>query len=494
MSTFAELSERADAAHKRDLLAASQKLETPAQPVKPVVASPQSVVPSTRPEPFTEAEAIEFVKNCAEDIIDAIHLWTFEEIVDELLRIDASRPGDTVISFQEIVTRYAPNARRTSVPAAVAAETPAPANSKPALPAMSLAEQKAWFEEHYEAGQPSWIFQHTTNPGQLDSEPPKWLIEGMIYKTGLHLFSGREGSTKSLLHLMLTGALCRGCDFMGRKNGEGSISVVYVDKENPQSEVRLRCAKLGLLDLENFRIWGDWNVDNPPPATFDDDHLRECARRERPFFIFDSLSSFLDGANEIDAGQMTLVLGKARSLARMCAGVSIIHHQGVDTGRSRGSSAIAAASDMAFLLKKETYQGKDRITLTDERFRPIGPYRMVWDMDYGDRYTAIVVENGLTGDRAIVPPKVEPKPKKDPAGDAELIERARVEIEKAYAAGKTVTQGQLATLVGISSSKVKSRVLSGSPDRPWGCVPGPMNSTFFLPKGVTEIPATPKQG
>ncbi len=114
---------------------------------------------------------------------------------------------------------------------------------------------------------------------------------------------------------------------MNRENIGSPITVVYVDKENPEAEIRRRCAALGLLDMENFHIWGDWQTDNPPPVTFDDPRLIECARRDNSLFVFDSLSSFLDGADENDSGAMMQIMGKARLLARACSGVIILHHQ-----------------------------------------------------------------------------------------------------------------------------------------------------------------------
>ena len=36
------------------------------------------------------------------------------------------------------------------------------------------------------------------------------------------------------------------------------VTVVYVDKENPETEIRRRSYALGLYECENFLVWGDW--------------------------------------------------------------------------------------------------------------------------------------------------------------------------------------------------------------------------------------------
>jgi hypothetical protein len=250
----------------------------------------------------------------------------------------------------------------------------------------------------------SWILQNVPTANQLPDVPLTWVIEDMILENGLHIFSGKQGSMKSLTAMLLAETITANKPFMGRKSIGHTITVVYIDRENPQALIRRRCAALGLLKRKNFLVWGDWQPDNQPPLTFDDPRLMESASRDNVLFVFDSLSSYLNGADENDSGAMMDIMGKARRLARSCAGVIVLHHQPKNgTAGSRGSTSIPASTDMAFIVEKT---GND-VTLSEERFRPCSGYTMKWTMDFGETtgvYTYKVTSNGLSGSRANVDP------------------------------------------------------------------------------------------
>lgn len=324
----------------------------------------------------------------------------------------------------------------------------------------------------------SWILQNVQKASDLSAEPLTWVVEEMILEHGLHLFSGPQGSMKSMFAVILAKAIASGEAVMDRKNIGKPVTVVYVDRENPQAEMRRRCFGLGLLPLENFRIWGDWEIDNPPPVAFDDPRLIESAKRDNALFIFDSLSSYLDGADENNTGEMMAIMGKARTLARACAGVIILHHSAKKGTGSRGNTAISASTDMAFCVEKEG----NVCTLSEERFRCCGPYKASFEMDFGGCsgvYSYRVRENGFFGARAIASPV--PDAKEIDLNEANFIQRAKEEIAKAFEAGESLNQRQLATLVGITSNRDKTRLLNGDPERPWKCIPKG-RSTTFLPK------------
>ena len=64
----------------------------------------------------------------------------------------------------------------------------------------------------------SWIEQNIPRSHQLSSKEPEWLIDEMIYHTGLHLFSGHKGSMKNMLTAMIAEKLCKGESFLCRRN------------------------------------------------------------------------------------------------------------------------------------------------------------------------------------------------------------------------------------------------------------------------------------
>ncbi|MGA2422299.1 MAG: bifunctional DNA primase/polymerase, partial [Candidatus Acidiferrum sp.] len=322
----------------------------------------------------------------------------------------------------------------------------------------------------------SWIMENVPRACELSTEPLTWIVDEVILEHGLHLFSGKPGSMKSMTALLLAKSITTNSAFMNRKAAGRPVNVVYIDRENPQSEVRKRSAALGLLSLDNFRVWGDWSPDSPPPASFDDGRLLECAGRDDVVFIFDSLSSYLNGANENDSGEMMLIMGLARKLARACAGVIILHHQARQGIGGRGSTSIAASTDMAFIVEKEAGD----VVLSEERFRCCQGYKMRWTMNFGQLgigpYTYRLVENAL-GSRA----SDAAQENSGPRHDAELIRRAGVIIQDEFDLGRPINQTTLAKLLGILSNSRKQSILNGSSSRPWTCYTGPRGSILFKP-------------
>jgi DUF971 family protein len=317
----------------------------------------------------------------------------------------------------------------------------------------------------------------------------------MLLEHGLHLFSGKPGSMKSLLALMLCRKVCSAEPFLGRKNIGAPVKAVYIDHENPQSEVRKRCFGLGLLHLPNFRVWGDWREDEAPLVSFDDPRLIECAKRDKPFFVFDSLSSFLNGADENSAGEMMVIMKKAYALARMCAGVGILHHTPKNGPPSaRGVGAIAATTDMSFIVQKS----ERNVTLTEDRFRPCGNYTMGFSMDFGDMsgiYTATLTKDTTTSMPEAPVSRLEELREKDrlateAATEQHYKEKAVQVIQAAYAEGQAVcSRSVLCGLIGLSpDSAFAKRLLTGKDENPWTCVQN-NRSLMFLPKGITEVPA-----
>jgi AAA domain len=376
-----------------------------------------------------------------------------------------------------------------------------PAGFDPTLLNLPKGKSNTPFEELKDLSnkdQASWIFQNIDMADdELSDEPQSWLIDQLLLEHGLHLFSGKPGSMKSLLALMLCKSTCSAESFLGRKNIGAPVKAVYIDRENPQAEVRKRCFALGLLHLPNFRVWGDWREDEAPPVAFDDPRLIECAKRDKPFFVFDSLSSFLNGADENSTGEMMEIMAKARALARMCAGVAILHHTPKNGPASaRGNSAIAASTDMAFIVQKS----ERNVTLSEDRFRPCGNYTMGFSMDFGDMtgiYTPTLTKDTTTSMPEAPVSRLEELKEKDriateAATEQHYRNKAVEVIQKAYDRGEAIySRSVLCGLLGLSpNSAFAKRFLNGKEDNPWTCVQN-SRSLAFLPKGITEIPVRP---
>ncbi len=344
-----------------------------------------------------------------------------------------------------------------------------------------------------------WILQHVKKAYELGDAPENWTLFQMLFEGGFHLFSGHKGSMKSILSLLLAFSLCTAADFMGRKNIGHPITVVYIDRENPKSVVKTRCAALGLLNLENFRMWGDWDPDDtdPAPTTFDDPRLIECARRlgNRVFFIFDSLSSFSEGAEENSNTEMAPIAEKALRLARMCAGIIVLHHLPRNGKEARGATVTATKADMAFIVGKK----ENTCEISEERFRPCGGYTMSFEMNFGTMqpdgkigaWSYKCLDNGLTGESAIKP-AASGFGDGDPKAAGMMAEAATIriavdEIKKAYDAGGQINSArQLAAVCGVTSARLWSKLFVGGKNQPWDTFPNNGKGgtgVCFVPKG-----------
>jgi AAA domain len=355
---------------------------------------------------------------------------------------------------------------------------------------------------------PSWLSQHAKLPSELSDAPVEWLVDQVFMRTGLHIFAAKYGSFKSIMSLFLALALMTGLPYLGRATqtqfGEDTrpLHIYYLDRENPQSFARACCLhiSLGFVEGENgnvFRVLGEWQDEPQAILFFDDPRLFEAARRERAFFIFDSLSQFIGAANENDNSEMTIELNKAKALARISEGVLILHHD--DKGQSgwRGCTAIMAVPDMCFNLSRDT-SGGNRVTFSDIRFRPTGSYSITAQVSFGNdangfdkRYSYTVVDSTLGASERITRKGIQK------AQDHAVIEQARQLIEDNAREGKKpMSQRKLAKLLGIATN-ARDRLLVASTEndpRPWKLVNGNVSLEFHpLDEEQRAIVVEPEQ-
>ncbi len=352
-------------------------------------------------------------------------------------------------------------------------------------------------------GQIPWILAHVQKPNQVPQKKVEWALDRMIMVGGLHVFSSLPGGEKSILSLLIAKALATQTDLFGRKHIGTPITVVILDKENPAAIVYERLRGFQMLNIMNIHVWGDWESEaGPAPDKFDDPRLIECAKRmgQSVLFICDSLSAFSEGQDENSVQDMNPILRKALALARMSAGVVILHHTDKGGNAGRGTIAIRANADMAFLMEKND---EGVVTITDERFRSTQPWTMRFEIAWGG-LTGIYTPN-LVSDTLGVEQIDCVKIKEGVARALEQAERdatwnhyiskAQVEIQKAYDKGTPISnRTQLATLIGLDpKSKTARAILNVSESNPWECVAGDRNSIVYLPKGVQTVLSNPKR-
>ena len=200
--------------------------------------------------------------------------------------------------------------------------------------------------------------------------------------------TGKFGGQKSLTALFMAAGIEAGTSVFGRKVMR-KVPVLYVDRENPQATIGERRMRLGIL-ANHIRYWGDW-IDGMETPNLDDPRLEEFAVRERGVIIFDSLTDWLDGESENDPSKMTEVSRKFRRLARLGAGVIVLHHDNKNGMGYRGSTAIPAGSDMAVKMSKNEVTGV--VEIRTERFRMCAAWELDIKFSFGEQFTVQVLKD-----------------------------------------------------------------------------------------------------
>ena len=178
------------------------------------------------------------------------------------------------------------------------------------------------------------------------AKPTEFVIEGLIAKGTVNLWSGGSNDGKSYVNLALADAVSRGEPFIGKRTAR--LRVVIVDGENPGSAVRDRLDKLKIEETDFLKIWGGWSGVDPdgPDSTY----IIEFVLRYHPLLIYDSLIEFHPG-NENDSSETRRYLRGFRKLANLGGTIIILHHtgKGLNSKEYRGSADIKGAVDQAYL-------------------------------------------------------------------------------------------------------------------------------------------------
>jgi hypothetical protein len=343
--------------------------------------------------------------------------------------------------------------------------------------------------------QDSWIFQNIPSVSQIPWEDERWVLHKFFLHHGLHEFTGPPGSWKSIMSVLLSHSLLQGEPFLGRANWGQPVKIIYIDKENPKATVLKRAKAIGLYESDNVRIWGLWDTENPPPDNLGDPRLLEAALRDDIVFVFDSLSGYLGNADENASKDMVPIMEQFLKLARSSVGVAILHHPPKNGEGSRGSGSIMAKTDMAFRIKKVG----NRVTISPDRFRACEDYTITLEAEFGSdlhpKFGYKVVTDTLGVEQTSNEKEEKEREQvarwKQTQKDNELIQRAALEIQKAWKRGVEVNQSMLGTILGLPHGRERRRVLSGT-ERPWVCLPRAKKELFFYPKEAVQPDGTIK--
>lgn len=204
-----------------------------------------------------------------------------------------------------------------------------------------------------------------------EPEPVPWIVENLVIRGGLTLLAGLAGQGKSLLAQAVA---------LVAAGAEGGVAagivvrpsrVLIVDAENGPEEIHRRlhalrlcredASRLDVLAAEDFQLDRDIEV------------LASAIDQFRPsLLVLDGFRSLWPVGDENKSDDVTVVLQHLRQVIRRTrVGALLIHHSPKSGQTYRGSSAIAACADLAFVLERvESDEDSARRRLRCEKCRP----------------------------------------------------------------------------------------------------------------------------
>ena len=270
-----------------------------------------------------------------------------------------------------------------------------------------------------------WVSKNIGNvTGLLSLPEPNWVVDRMLPYGCVSILCSPQGGQKTTFALSLSRAVTNpiafdfkflGRDIMPharRKVGDGAyagspdVPVLYIDRENPKEMIGSRLRRMGMVASSNFLYWGDGDPDptkDTPEVT--DRRLEEWMKRTGGLIVFDSLQDWYGDAKEIDNTAMVKLMHGFRRLARLGAGVVILHHVAKATNITdmktfyRGGTGIVSIPEMAIGLIKDEDSGLLR--LGEIRFRMCPTWEMTAKLDWeaedgrGGHGIALYVEEDL---------------------------------------------------------------------------------------------------
>jgi AAA domain len=257
-----------------------------------------------------------------------------------------------------------------------------------------------------------WVSKNIGNVTELLKLPnPRWLVDRMIPYGGVTIFCSPQGGQKTTMALALSRAISNpsafGNQFLGRdivpharrmtkdgfmigSYGASGLPVLYIDRENPPAEIGSRLRRMGLLASRDFLYWGDGDPNaakDTPDVT--DRRLEEWIKQTGGLIIFDSLQDWYGDAKEIDNSAMVKLMHGFRRLARLGAGIVILHHVAKGQGRDpledmrsfyRGGTGIVSIPEMAIGLVKDEHA--DVLKMGEIRFRMCPTWEITAKLDW----------------------------------------------------------------------------------------------------------------
>lgn len=230
----------------------------------------------------------------------------------------------------------------------------------------------------------------------LDFEPPKWLISGLIPAESLVMLFGARGLGKTFLALDIAACVASGEDCLGRKvDNPGRVG--YLLAERPEGLKRRLSGWLAHRDLKKkaldnmFAAYSQMlNIDEPShfsrlvKSIGDGLAIQAADKAKIPLklLVIDPLAAHMDGS-ENEATSMAKFTNALRKLSKIfnCS-ILLVHHEGKKNFNNRlgarGSSALEAALDTILYASVPEPHRADRVRIQMTKQREFEESPEIW--------------------------------------------------------------------------------------------------------------------
>tara|TARA_R110000803_G_scaffold95344_8_gene163238 strand:- start:59 stop:2053 length:1995 start_codon:yes stop_codon:yes gene_type:complete len=252
-------------------------------------------------------------------------------------------------------------------------------------------------------------------PGDLSTEPPKWLIKNVIEANSMTLMVGAPGCGKSFLAIDLAMSIVRGVNWYGEMNKKKG-AVVYICGEG-QHGIERRLRAYSIQNRMEMAPDTPFIITRTSVQLLDQGEQAKIVGRiekmlERldmncEMIVWDTLNRNFGAGDENSTSDMTKWVAAVDNIKNHlnCAAL-IVHHTGLKDGdRGRGSSSLKAASDNQIIVKGEIINDekyvvmvgdrmKDADDVAEKRFK-LAPIHLGTDED-GDDYKSLALQLDVT--------------------------------------------------------------------------------------------------
>jgi AAA domain len=304
------------------------------------------------------------------------------------------------------------------------------------------------------ASEGDWRKQFATI-GQLETGGVKMLVEGFLPE-GITMLGALSGIGKTWLGLSLAKALTTGTPFLGRFEVKTKVPVLYLIPESNGAAFRQRAEKFHIPDDPNLFLCR--TVSQGSTLLMDDPSVKAAVAALKPFVILDTAIRFNKSEDENSSSNNKMLVDDSIGLlAAGARGLLGMHHatkasanEGLTLQNAlRGTGDLGAMCDAVYGLKRNETLYDDGngplqlqvICLKPRDFEPPAPFTIAATTKSDDGQTISYIDT--TGDFSLI-------------DVTEIMSDLSARFVKAVTEDPTLSQGELAELLGIKRRKVQT--------------------------------------